>query len=160
MANTCLTEAQPSLEQFLPEGFMTGPRLTEALRSAEAPPVIVAELSGNHRGELSRALELVDTAADAGVDAVKLQTYRPDTITVDCRDDRFLLKEGLWEGRYLHDLYDEAMTPWDWHLPLAERAAERGLALFSSPFDETSVQFLEKNLAPPLHKIASCEPKG
>ena len=157
MANTCLTEAQPSLEQFLPEGFMTGPRLTEALRSAEAPPVIVAELSGNHRGELSRALELVDAAVDAGADAVKLQTYRPDTITVDCRDERFLLKEGLWAGRYLHDLYDEAMTPWEWHIPLAERAAEKGLALFSSPFDETAVQFLEENLNPPLHKIASCE---
>ena len=131
--------------------------MIEALRSPSVPPVVVAELSGNHRGELDRALALVDASADAGADAVKLQTYRPDTITIDSRTDRFLISEGLWAGRYLADLYKEAMTPWEWHPALAERAAERGMALFSSPFDETAVDFLEESVNPPLHKIASFE---
>ena len=136
---------------------MNGNLIVEALRSTSVPPVVVAELSGNHRGELDHALALVDAAADSGADAVKLQTYRPDTITIDSRDDRFLITEGLWAGRYLADLYAEAMTPWEWHPALAERAAEHGMALFSSPFDETAVDFLEESIDPPLHKIASFE---
>ena len=136
---------------------MNGNLIVEALRSSSVPPVVVAELSGNHRGELDHALALVDAAADSGADAVKLQTYRPDTITIDSRDDRFLITEGLWAGRYLTDLYAEAMTPWEWHPALADRAAEHGMALFSSPFDETAVDFLEASIDPPLHKIASFE---
>lgn len=136
---------------------MIGPLVLEALRSSEQPPLVVAELSGNHGGELGRALDLIDAAAASGADAVKLQTYRPDTITVEVRDERFLIKDGLWSGRYLTDLYAEAMTPWKWHPALAERAAERDMALFSSPFDESAVDFLEDNLDPPLYKIASYE---
>lgn len=136
---------------------MDGRQLVEALRSESRPPVVVAELSGNHGGDLSQAMALVDAAADAGADAVKLQTYKPETITVDSRSEPFLLKEGLWAGRYLTDLYAEAMTPWEWHEPLSERARERGVALFSSPFDETAVDFLEESIDPPLHKIASFE---
>ena len=136
---------------------MNGSLIPEALRSSERPPLVVAELSGNHGGELERALDLIDSAAESGADAVKLQTYRPDTITVEARDECFLIKEGLWKGRYLTDLYAEAMTPWEWHPALAERAAERGMALFSTPFDESAVDFLEENLNPPLYKIASFE---
>ena len=136
---------------------MNGRELVETLRSQSLPPVVVAELSGNHGGDLSRAMALVDAAAEAGADAVKLQTYKPETITVEARTEPFLLKEGLWTGRYLADLYAEAMTPWEWHEPLADRARERGVALFSSPFDETAVDFLEETISPPLHKIASFE---
>ncbi len=121
------------------------------------PPLIVAELSGNHGGDLSKAFRLVESAIESGADAIKLQTYKPDTITVEGRDDRFLLNSGLWKGRYLHDLYKEAMTPWEWHKPLADRAKELGSFLFSSPFDESAVQFLESTLDPIIHKIASFE---
>ncbi|MBL62050.1 MAG: pseudaminic acid synthase [Opitutae bacterium] len=136
---------------------MTPDVCLDRLSDEKAAPFLVAELSGNHGGDLERAYDLVDAAADSGADAVKLQTYRPDTITVEARDDRFLIEEGLWAGRYLHDLYSEAMTPWDWHGPLAEKAAQRDLFLFSSPFDETAVDFLEDTIDPPLHKIASFE---
>lgn len=136
---------------------MTPAAFIERISDEQSPPFLVAELSGNHGGDLDRALGLVDAAADSGADAVKLQTYRPELITVEARDERFLIKGGLWEGRYLHDLYAEAMTPWDWHPALAKRAEEKGLALFSSPFDETAVDFLEEAIDPPLHKIASCE---
>jgi pseudaminic acid synthase len=136
---------------------MTPAAFAERIADEQAPPFLVAELSGNHGGDLDRALDLVDAAAQSGADAVKLQTYRPELITVEAHDERFLIKDGLWAGRYLHDLYLEAMTPWEWHSALAERAAERGLALFSSPFDETAVDFLEESVDPPLHKIASLE---
>ncbi len=136
---------------------MTPAAFAERIADDLASPFLVAELSGNHGGDLDRALALIDAAAESGADAVKLQTYRPELITVEAREERFQIKEGLWAGRYLHDLYQEAMTPWEWHPALAERAAERGLALFSSPFDETAVDFLEKSIDPPLHKIASPE---
>lgn len=123
----------------------------------DQPPLIVAELSGNHGGDLRKAFQLVEAAIEAGADAVKLQTYKPETITVNGKDDRFLLKEGLWKGRYLHDLYKEAMTPWEWHKPLSEKAKELGAFLFSSPFDESAVAFLELTLDPIIHKIASFE---
>ncbi|MBO93555.1 MAG: pseudaminic acid synthase [Opitutales bacterium] len=136
---------------------MTPASFIERIADESASPILVAELSGNHGGELDQALALVDAAAESGADAVKLQTYRPELITIEAREERFLIKDGLWAGRYLHDLYAEAMTPWEWHPALAERAAERGLFLFSSPFDETAVDFLEESIDPPLYKIASFE---
>jgi N-acetylneuraminate synthase len=122
----------------------------------EHPPFVIAELSGNHNGELDRALALVDAAAEAGADAVKLQTYTADTITIDHDGPGFRLEGGLWDGRTLHDLYSEAFTPYDWHPALFERARARGLICFSSPFDETAIELLEE-LDAPAFKIASFE---
>ncbi len=127
------------------------------LTDTECPPLIVAELSGNHGGNLEKAFQLIESAIEAGADAIKLQTYKPETITVDGRDDRFLLTDGLWKGRYLKDLYCEAMTPWEWHNPLAQKAQELGSFLFSTPFDESAVKFLESTLDPLVHKVASFE---
>ena len=104
--------------------------ILEKLQNADSGPLIVAELSGNHGGDLDKALKLVESAVDAGADAIKLQTYKPETITVNSKDDRFLIKKGLWTGKYLHDLYSTAMTPWEWHRPLAEKAKELGSVLF------------------------------
>ncbi|RME70246.1 MAG: pseudaminic acid synthase [Verrucomicrobia bacterium] len=121
------------------------------------PPFLVAELSANHRQQKAHALALIDAAADAGADAIKLQTYTPDTLTLPARTRPFRLGKGLWEGRYLHDLYREAMTPWEWHAELAAHARARGLLAFSTPFDETAVDFLEREMRPPAYKIASFE---
>ncbi|MEL6748406.1 MAG: N-acetylneuraminate synthase family protein, partial [Pseudomonadota bacterium] len=122
----------------------------------DAPPYVIAELSANHNGSLDRALELVDAAATTGAHAIKLQTYTADTITIAHESPEFRIEGGLWHGRTLHDLYDEAHTPWDWHRPIFERAAVHGLHAFSSPFDETAVDFLE-SLNVPAYKIASFE---
>ncbi|GAA4943120.1 pseudaminic acid synthase [Actinoplanes utahensis] len=121
-------------------------------------PYIVAEMSGNHNGSLERALQLVDAAADAGADAIKIQTYTADTMTVDVKHPRFQISSGhdLWGGDYLYQLFERAHTPWDWHAPIFERARERGITPFSSPFDRTAVELLEK-LDAPMYKIASSE---
>lgn len=120
------------------------------------PPYIIAELSANHNGKLETALCIIEEAAKAGADAVKLQTYRPDTITLDCDNDDFKIKGGLWDGRTLYELYEEAHTPWEWHKPLFEHARKLGITIFSSAFDTTAVGLLEA-LGAPAYKIASFE---
>lgn len=121
------------------------------------PVFVVAELSGNHGHDYNRAVRLIEVAHEAGADAVKLQTYTPDTLTLDCANEYFRVGKGtLWEGRTLYDLYREAFTPWDWQPKLKEIAEGLGLVLFSTPFDFTAVEFLEK-MNVPAYKIASFE---
>ncbi|KEQ18627.1 N-acetylneuraminate synthase [Endozoicomonas numazuensis] len=123
---------------------------------AAHPPYMVAELSGNHGGKLETALALIDAAADSGAHAVKIQTFKPDTITLNINTPDFMVSQGLWNNRSLYDLYDEAQTPWEWHDALFKRARKRGITLFSSPFDTSAVEFLE-HLDCPAYKIASFE---
>tara|TARA_R110001599_G_scaffold191782_1_gene386805 strand:- start:13688 stop:14725 length:1038 start_codon:yes stop_codon:yes gene_type:complete len=117
---------------------------------------IIAELSANHNGSLDTAIETIKAAKRAGADAIKFQTYTADTITIDCDKDDFIIKDTVWGGRKLYDLYKEAYTPWEWHKELFEVAKEEGLICFSSPFDKTAVDFLEE-LEVPAYKIASFE---
>jgi pseudaminic acid synthase len=118
---------------------------------------IIAELSANHNGSLENALATIKAARRAGADAIKLQTYTADTITLDCKTDDFKIKQGtIWDGKYLYDLYKEACTPWEWHEELFKAAKEEGLICFSSPFDKTAVDLLEE-LNVPAYKIASFE---
>lgn len=118
---------------------------------------IIAELSANHNGSIEKAFRLIDAAKEAGADAVKLQTYTPDTITLDSDNEYFKIKQGtVWDGRGLYELYAEAMTPWEWHKELFAYARSVGLEIFSSPFDKTAVDFLEL-LNPCAYKIASFE---
>lgn len=126
------------------------------LIGTEHPPYIIAELSANHNGRLETALRIVEEAQKAGADAVKLQTYRPDTITLDCDTEDFKIHGGLWDGRTLYELYQEAHMPWEWHKPLFEHARSLGITIFSSPFDNTAVDLLE-DLNAPAYKIASFE---
>ena len=124
----------------------------------EKIPFIIAEMSGNHNQSLGRALAIVDAAADAGVDAVKIQTYTADTMTIDIDTGEFFIsdKDSLWKGETLYHLYEKAHTPWEWHKAIFERCKERGIMGFSTPFDDTSVDFLE-DLGVPCYKIASFE---
>lgn len=122
----------------------------------ENPPYIIAELSANHNGDIEKALRLIELAKQAGADAVKLQTYTPDTITLNSQTEDFIVRGGLWDGRTLYDLYQEAHTPWEWHRPLFEHAKNLGITIFSSPFDNTAIDLLE-DLNAPAYKIASFE---
>jgi pseudaminic acid synthase len=124
--------------------------------SSAHSPYVIAELSANHNGRLDKALELVRQAKACGADAVKLQTYTPDTITLPSDAPDFCIQGGLWDGKTLYELYREAHTPWDWHKPLFELAAQLDITMFSSPFDRTAVDLLE-NLHAPAYKIASFE---
>jgi len=126
------------------------------LIGAEMPPYVIAEMSANHNGNIETAFKLIEAAKQAGADAVKMQTYRPDTITLNCDSDDFRIHGGLWDGRTLYDLYQEAHTPWEWHAPLFEHARKHGITIFSSPFDNTAVDLLE-DLNTPAYKIASFE---
>lgn len=119
-------------------------------------PYVIAEMSANHNGNIETAFKIIEAAKLAGANAVKLQTYRPDTITLNCDSEDFRIHGGLWNGRTLYDLYQEAHTPWEWHAPLFAHARKHGITIFSSPFDNTAVDLLE-DLNAPAYKIASFE---
>jgi pseudaminic acid synthase len=135
----------------LPEIEIAGRKI-----GAAHEPFVICELSGNHNGSLERALLMVDAAADTGCDAIKIQSYTADTITMDVDRPEFRITGGLWDGRSLYELYQEAQTPFEWHAAIFERARQRGVILFSSPFDETAVDLLD-GLDAPAFKIASFE---
>ena len=124
--------------------------------SANYPPYIIAEMSANHNGDIETAFKIIEEAKKAGADAIKIQTYRPNTITLKSNKPDFLIEDGLWAGRTLYELYEWAHTPWEWHAPLFDYARKIGITIFSSPFDTTAVDLLEEFDAP-AYKIASFE---
>ncbi|MCT2533602.1 pseudaminic acid synthase [SAR92 clade bacterium H231] len=123
---------------------------------SDQPPYVIAELSANHNGSIETAYKIIEEASLAGADAIKLQTYRPDTMTLDCESEDFQIHGGLWDGRTLYELYEEAHMPWEWHKPLFEHGRKLGITIFSTPFDNTAVDLLE-DLNTPAYKIASFE---
>ena len=131
-------------------------KLNDRLIGCGASPYIIAEMSANHNGDINTAFSIIEAAKSSGVDAVKIQTYRPDTITLKSQKEDFVIKGGLWNGRTLYDLYEEAHMPWEWHKPLFDHARQVGITIFSSPFDTTAIDLLE-DLGAPAYKIASFE---
>ena len=140
------------MKKFSQSSFRIGPLTVGENR----PPILIAEISANHNGSLERALETITVAKECGADAVKIQTYTADTMTIDCDLPDFIIKGGLWDGYKLHDLYKWAQTPYEWHPALFDHAKKVGITLFSTPFDETAVDLLE-SLKTPAYKIASFE---
>jgi pseudaminic acid synthase len=134
------------------------PSITIAGRriAADESPYVIAEMSANHNGNIETAFKLIEAAQQAGADAVKLQTYTADSITLNCDSEDFQIHGGLWDGKTLYQLYEEAHMPWDWHAPLFAHARKQGITIFSSPFDNTAVDLLE-DLNAPAYKIASFE---
>jgi pseudaminic acid synthase len=135
------------MKQIQIDGRLIGP---------DYSPYVIAEVSANHNGKLETAMRIIEEAKKAGADATKLQTYKPDTITINCDREDFKIRGGLWDGRTLYELYEEAHMPWEWHKPLFEHARKVGITLFSSPFDNTAIDLLE-DLNAPAYKIASFE---
>ena len=131
-------------------------RLQDVLSGRRMEPYIVAEISCNHQGNKNNAIDLIRSAAETGVDAVKIQTFKPETMTIKCDNPDFVIQGGLWHGWTLYDLYEKAQTPWEWTPDIFKECANLGLEVFSSPFDETAVDFLEQ-FKPPAYKIASLE---
>jgi N-acetylneuraminate synthase len=119
-------------------------------------PYIIAEMSANHNGDINKAYKIIEMAKNSGADAVKLQTYKPDTITMDMKTPEFMIEGGLWDGQSLYELYERAYMPWDWHKLLFDYAKKLGITIFSSPFDNTAVDLLE-DLDTPAYKVASFE---
>ncbi len=140
------------------KNYMKDIKIQNVIIGNNHKPFIIAEMSGNHNQSLEKALTIIDAAADAGAHAIKLQTYTPDTLTINVSHGEFQIndKNSLWNGRNLYELYQEAMTPWEWHKELFDRAKKRGIFCFSTPFDDTAVDFLEE-LEMPVYKIASFE---
>ena len=131
--------------------------LISRIRDCSQAPAIVAELSGNHHQNFDTAKRLIELAAQYGAGAIKLQTYTADSLTLPSKTPEFMVKGGLWDGQSLHELYQQAATPYEWHAPLAKIAKDHGLPLFSTPFDEAAVDFLESEIDPEIYKISSFE---
>lgn len=130
--------------------------INETPIGVEHPPYLIAEMSANHNGSIDTAFKIIEEAKRCGASAIKIQTYRPDTITMDCQTDEFKIFGGLWDGRSLYELYEEAHMPWAWHAPLFAHARKLDMTIFSSPFDNTAIDLLE-DLNAPAYKIASFE---